>query len=571
MQHSHKTEWQIWEEHALRSPAKEAIVFKKVGEEDVRWTFSSLVLRANQYSNLLHSFGVKPGEVCAIIIKHNPEFYPIYLGVVGLGAIPAVLAYPNPRLHPDKFRSGLLGMTQRSGLDYILTESSLEEILLPLIKDEKSTVKGVYFPIEVGGVNDLSSEPIPEIVAIRNNVSPDEPVLLQHSSGTTGLQKPIVLSHKAVLTHCENYYKALGVKAEDDHKVVSWLPLYHDMGLIAAFHLPLAFGIPSIQIDPFEWVVAPMLLLEAISQEKATLCWIPNFAFNIMADKIDDDELDGIDLSSMAMLMNCSEPVRYESHKRFLARFKQYGFREDALHASYGMAEITFLLTQTRQGHGPALFYADRELLAQGIVKKVEDLDKARICMSSGVLLPGCDAKIVDEQYNEISSDRVGEIIVRSESIFDGYRNYPEKTAEAFIDGWYKSGDYAFVVDGEFFVIGRKKDIIIVAGKNIYPEDLEDTVSGIDDVLPGRVIAFGEYSDEIGTEEICVIAETQLESVEEKKALKKRIFLTLMAIDVSPRHIFLVPSRWLIKSSAGKPSRSGNKSRLAELKENYEL
>src|SRR4029077_14063675 len=222
---------------------------------------------------------------------------------------------------------------------------------------------------------------------ISSGLKSSDPALLQHSSGTTGLQKPVLITHGAVLSHVGNYAKAIALNDHD--KVVSWLPLYHDMGLIAAFHLPLASGIPTIQIDPFEWVMVPSLLLDAISLERGTISWLPNFAYNMIADKIADDELDGINLESWRLVINCSEPVRYESHQRFVERFRHWGLNPSAISSCYAMAETTFATTQTPPGAPPSLLALDRVALAQGKVRIVQDADRAKICVSSGKTIAG--------------------------------------------------------------------------------------------------------------------------------------------------------------------------------------
>lgn len=556
------TVWARWEENARVFPAKDAIVHWIAGEKPFRWTFSDIIKTANVFSVQLLNQGIKPNQVCAIIIRHNRFFYPLYMGIVGIGAIPALLAYPNPRLHPDKFRDGILGMSQRSGLDWIFTEKSLEPVLTPLLVN--STIKGMHFPLE-WDLTFHSSSIESELIEIRKNWLGTDPFLLQHSSGTTGLQKPVLLSNHAVLEHVDNYAEAINFTRED--KIVSWLPLYHDMGLIAAFHLPLAFGITSVQIDPFEWVMVPSLLLEAVSKENGTVTWLPNFAYNMMADKIPDDELQGFDLNSWRLVINCSEPVRHESHVRFYNKFKTYNFKQSALSACYAMAETTYAVTQTTPGSAPVELSMDRLKLAQGFVETTQDSEKARICVSSGKVIKGCRVKIVDENRKTLPAGKVGEIVISSVSMFDGYRNYPEKTAEVLKDGWYYSGDYGFVYNDEYYVIGRKKDIVIVAGNNIYPEDVEDIVSSVDGVLPGRVVAFGFYVEILGTEVLAVLAETILKTHDEKIKLKVRIQEEGLKNDIAINIVYLVPPRWLIKSSAGKPSRNANKERITQSNE----
>jgi acyl-CoA synthetase (AMP-forming)/AMP-acid ligase II len=551
--------WERWARNADQHPDRDAIIHWVAGEAPFRWTFSELVSASSEMAERLLEHGIKRGEVCAIIFRHNRHLYPLYLAVSCLGAIPAILAYPNARLHPEKFRQGIEGMSQRSGLDWILTERDLQPVVEPCVTKDRSTIKGVQFPLEW---EDESAIERANAAASRQAVRATDPVLLQHSSGTTGLQKPVVLSHSAVIEHIKAYGAAIGLN--DSDKIASWLPLYHDMGLIAAFHLPLAVGIPSVQIDPFEWVLAPAILLEAVSTERATISWLPNFALSMMVDKIRDDEINGVDLSSWRLIVNCSEPVMHRSNQMFLKRFRPYGLKPTAISSCYAMAETTFAVTQAPLGTEPACLSVDRQTLAQGRVTITNGNESARLCVSSGVPIAGCEVRIVGDSGLELGDRTVGEIAIRSVSLFDGYRNYPEKTAEVLRDGWYYSGDYGFRDGEDHYVIGRKKDTIIVAGNNIYPEDVEDVVGRVDGILPGRVVAFGEEDTALGSERVSVIAETEATNETEKKALRAAILKAGMSIDVSIAKIYFVPPRWLIKSSAGKPSRSANRVRVLE-------
>jgi fatty-acyl-CoA synthase len=548
--------WDHWRRHADQRPECEAIVHIAAEEEDYRWRWSELMRAASRAARWLSESGVRKGEVCALIVRHNKYFYPLYMGITCLGALPAVLAYPNGRLHPDKFRQGLEGMSKRSGLDHILAEHGLTDVITQLVAGDESTVKDILYPLDWLGGAECRNEAIVTHAAATS----DEPCLLQHSSGTTGLQKPVVLSHRAVLEHAYRYGDAIGLGESD--KVVSWLPPYHDMGLIAAFYIPLVYGVPLVQLSPMEWISCPALLMEAISRERATLCWLPNFAYNFMADRIREEDLQGVRLDTIRFFINCSEPIRAESHEKFYRRFAPFGLRREALGACYAMAETTFAVTQTSAGREARTLELNRAELSKGNVVLVDGAGTGRSCVSSGVPVSGCAVRIVDESRQDVPAGKVGEITISSVSLFDGYRNYPEKTAEVMADGWYYSGDYGFVHEGEVFVIGRKKDVIIVAGNNIFPEDTEDAVGQVPGVIPGRVVAFGADDENIGTEMLCVIAETEVASEAEKKAMRLAIFEAGMSIDVTISRIYLVPPRWMIKSSAGKPARSSNKVRV---------
>jgi acyl-CoA synthetase (AMP-forming)/AMP-acid ligase II len=557
------TLWNRWQENAEKFPDRSAIIHWVAGEEPIRISFKELIETAKKFSIMIHKSGIKKGDVCAIIIKHNPLFYPLYLGIIRTGVLPSILAYPNPRLHPDKFRQGLEGMAQRSGLDYMLIQSDLESLVKPLVEKPGSTIKSIFHPLEWNLDAEFDPKIDEEIESISQTIDENDALLLQHSSGTTGLQKPVILSHAAVLKHVKNFGKALKFNEKDI--ISTWLPLYHDMGLIGAFHLPLAYGIPSIQIDPFEWVLAPIIHLESISKERATVGFLPNFAYNIYAEKIHDEELAELDLSSLRLLVNASEPIRHDSHQKFADKMEKYGFNPLALTGMYGMAEMTLSVIQTEPGTKIKEVTVDRNKLSNGIVELATENSVPRVCVSSGKLIDGCQIKIVDDNRNLIPKNLVGEIAVKSVSQFDGYRNYPEKTAEVVDqEGWYYSGDYGFEYEGEFFIIGRKKDIIIVAGKNIYPEDIEDAINQVNGVIPGRVIAFGEDDAAMGTEFVSVVAETKYETNEQKNELRIAILRAGMSIDVVIHKVYIVPARWLIKSSSGKPSRKANKERLTE-------
>jgi acyl-CoA synthetase (AMP-forming)/AMP-acid ligase II len=551
--------WDAWRRHAERAPDAEAIVHLSADQPARRWRWGPLMEAASSAARWLAERGVKPGEVCALIVRHHPDFYPLYLGVSALGALPAVLAYPNARLHPEKFREGLRGMARRSGLDHVLTERALAPLVEPLVVGEGSSIRDVLFPMDPGAGAFDTAGPL----ALHPPSASEDPCLLQHSSGTTGLQKPVVLSHRAVLDQVRRYGEAIGLGPDD--RIVSWLPLYHDMGLIAAFYLPLVHGVPLVQLSPLEWVATPSLLTSALSSEGGTLCWLPNFSYAFMAERIRDEDLAGVRLDSVRLLVNCSEPVRAESHDRFANRFATWGLRRSALGACYAMAETTFAVTQTPPGQEATQLLVDRAELAQGRVRVVEgDGPAARRCVSSGTLVSGSQLRVLSDDGQPLPAGRVGELVIASTALFDGYRNYPEKTAEVLADGWFRSGDQGFLHEGSCYVVGRTKDLIIVAGNNVFPEDVEDAVARVPGVLPGRVVAFGVEDERLGTEALCVVAEASTSSDPERRALRLAIMQAGLAIDTTISRVYLVEPRWLIKSSSGKPARATNRARALD-------
>ena len=547
--------WDQWSHWAEVSPDAEAIIHYAGGKAEKRWTRGHLMTRARAFAGALAGAGVVPGDVCALVMRHHPDFYPLYLGIVGTGAVPAVLAYPNQRLHPDKFVHGLTGMATHSGLRWIATERALEASLQPLVTGAASSVHALLFPLEWK----LDSSAAPGRLA-GADANPDQPCLLQHSSGTTGLQKAVEFSHRTVLTHVRDVARAIALGPDDT--IASWLPLYHDMGMIAAFQLPLATGTRVVQLDPFEWVAAPGLLFQAMADEGASIAWLPNFAYHLLADRVHDEEMEGLRLDRVRLLINCSEPVRADSHLRLLRKFEPVGLTPRALGACYAMAEATFAVTQTAPGSPPRELAVSPAGLASGDVILVDTHAAARVCVSSGAPLPGTRVRVVDDAGQDVGPGRVGELWIHSATLFDGYRNRPDETARVLQHGWYRSGDLGFCWDGEYYVIGRKKDVIIVAGKNVYPEDVEAAVSAVPELIPGRIVAFGADDTSAGTELVCVVAETLVVGETEQQALRVAILRAAMAFDITVSRVYLAPPRWLIKSSAGKPSRKLNRERI---------
>jgi acyl-CoA synthetase (AMP-forming)/AMP-acid ligase II len=311
----------------------------------------------------------------------------------------------------------------------------------------------------------------------------------------------------------------------------------------------------------------PVLLMEVISSQNATLTWLPNFAYLVLANKVHPEDITGLNLSSMRMFINCSEPVTKQAHQKFYDFYKNNGLNKNSLGVSYAMAETTFAVTQTLVGKAANVLLLDKIELANGkaIEIGIESEGNGRYCVSSGSTINGCEIKIVSEDGNILHDGFTGEVVIKSLSMFNGYKNNEEKSREVLKDGWYYSGDIGFCKNDEYYIIGRKKDIIIVAGKNLYPEDIEEMIHTCEGVIPGRVVVFGIYNQEIGTDQVHVVVETLLDYVEHKK-LSQLIISVAQINEISIACVHIKPSRWLFKSTSGKLSRNDNKNRImAEL------
>ena len=533
------------------------------GQPDSELTYRQLIFGANQYALTYAREEIKPGEVVLLILQHGQDLAFSFWGAVLHGVIPAIMPFLSEKLSPERYRADLASLISITKPAAIITSAEFESEARSALAPGDSIRKVIV-------TNTIESQSEPDFDSLPGmKAMPEDIAILQHSSGTTGLQKGVALSHKAVLNQLEAYSKAIQLDPEKD-VIVSWLPLYHDMGLISCFLMPVLLRAPVIELSPFDWVRAPYKLMQSVSQYKGTLSWLPNFAYNFCANKIRERNLEGVDLSSWRAIINCSEPVHAESHRLFAEKFEKFGLRPQSLQTSYAMAENVFGVTQSSLEAGPTVVEIDREsfMMERIVTPPVVGRSSMKI-MSSGHPLDNTKIRMVDSNGMDIPERVVGEIMLQSDCMLTGYYNRPDATELAMRDGWYLTGDYGFLADGELYVSGRKKDMIIVGGKNIYPQDLEALTSEVPGVHPGRTVAFGMYDEEAGTEEVVIIAEVDSEEPSEQEiiadAIRKHV---TKSSAIALRHVRVVGEKWIVKTSSGKTARSANKEKfLRELGE----
>jgi acyl-CoA synthetase (AMP-forming)/AMP-acid ligase II len=536
-----------------RTPERIAVYLQFSGRDDLPVTYDQLLRGSTAYASTYAREGIRPGEVVVLMLQHGEDLLYAFWGAILHGAIPSIMPFLTEKLSPERYRADLSALISVTGPAAIVSYPEFEDEVRGALKKGDS-VRSVI-------VTDCL-EPQTEIdfdVLAGFRRAPDDIVLLQHSSGTTGLQKGVALSHRSVFNQLGAYARALSLT--DDDLVVSWLPLYHDMGLIAGFLMPILSGIPLVLMSPFDWVRAPYRLLQSVSKYRGTLSWLPNFAYNFCAQKIRDRHIEGADLSSWRAIINCSEPVRWESHRAFYERFGNFGLRWEALQTSYAMAENVFAVTQSQLGSVPVVDEIDREaFMVERVAKSTLDGRPSMKMMSSGRLLDNTQIRILDSNGRDVPERVIGEVAIKSDCMLTGYYNRDDLTQKAFFDGWFLTGDYGYTADGEIFVSGRKKDMIIVGGKNVYPQDLEALTYEIPGVHAGRSVAFGVFNDEQGTEEVVIIAEVDSEEEAEQHRICEMIRQHVTKNSaIALRHVKVVGPKWIVKTSSGKTARSANR------------
>jgi fatty-acyl-CoA synthase len=523
--------------------------------EDV--TFEEFRRRSWSHAKLLQSQGACSEDRVVIIMPQGIPAMTMFMGAMILGAAPAILAYPNFKVEPAKYSSGLAGVTANLGAKVVVIDEAFPDDLLGHValggKARLLRASGRGFPDGVG----LPTSDIP----------PDSRAFIQHSAGTTGLQKGVALTHRAVLTQIAHISRALRIDGASD-RIYSWLPLYHDMGLIACFILPMVCHVPVVMQSPLDWVMHPETMLRIITDFRCTLTWMPNFAFQFMPRRVPPSRRQGCDLSSMRAFVNCSEPVRSASVREFQQAFSGIGLRSGSLQSSYAMAENVFAVTQSDilQSSGSHQIWVDGPLFR--LENRIAVLDRgapgAIAFVSSGKALENHRVRIVSDENQELPDGRVGEILISSDCLFEGYFNRADLTSEVLCDGWYRTGDVGFMLDHELFVVGRKKDLLIVGGENLYPQDIEEIIAAHPAIHDGRTIAMGVYNPNLGTEDIVAVAEVETaellkNTAELEDELRSRV---AGGLGIAVRRIFLKPPKWIVKSTAGKPARAATREKL---------
>lgn len=540
-----KTLQDVLIEYAIREPNRPHLYLQnEEGSEEVI-TYGELLSKASSVANGLIGLGIKPDDTIAIMLPTGREFFQSFFGILLAGAIPVPI-YPPFRM--DKIEEyalrevKILNNAEVRALITFAEASILGKILQAYIPSLKAVVNGSSL------LNHNGALPyIPRTT--------DQPALIQYSSGSTGDPKGILLYHENILANIRAIEKAVQVKPTD--AVVSWLPLYHDMGLMSWIS-SLYFGIPITIMSPISFLNRPERWLWSIHYRRATLSAAPNFAYELCVKKIDDEMLEGLDLSSWRLSFNGAEAVNPNTLERFYQRFKKYGFKKETLCPVYGLAEDTVALTV------PVLnreFRVDK-ISREAFEKKMHAVPHSNekdflVFVSEGIAIEGHAIRIVDDKIISLEERHVGNVQFRGPSAMQGYYRNPTATAAVYFDGWWGTGDLGYIADGELFITGRKKDLIIKAGRNFVPESIEEVVGNIQGIRKGCVIAFGVTDSSIGTEKLIIAAESKLTDLSEKKKLEDEITEKVVVnIGIPPDQVVIVPLRKIPKTSSGKLQRS---------------
>jgi 1-acyl-sn-glycerol-3-phosphate acyltransferase len=541
-----RTLLEVLDWHVQRHPERRHILFYPGDGEPEEMTFGGLDRRARKVAAGLRDLGVGPGQAVGIMLPTCLDYFAAFYGAQMAGAIPVPL-YPPARKSQieDHLRrqAGILATAQASVL------LTFPEVL-PLARLLRAQLPGLRRVVTVSELSGAGTA-LPD-------VKDSDIAFLQFTSGSTGSPKGVTLTHANLLANLRSIGKAVEMGPED--VVVSWLPLYHDMGLIGSWMGSLYFGLPLVLMSPLTFLARPSRWLWAIHRHRGTLSPAPNFAYELCVRKVEDAEIDGLDLSSWRYALNGAEPVSPEAMRRFTERYVPYGFDPKAMAPVYGLAENSLALAFTPLGRGPGLDTVDRETF-QRTGRAVPSGDPGALrFVSCGIPVPDHEIRIVDESGNEMGERQEGRLEFRGPSATSGYYRNPEATARLIRSGWVDSGDRAYIAGGEVHVTGRVKDIIIRAGRNLYPHELEEAVGEIPGIRKGCVAVFGAADPESGTERVVVLAETREHGEEALEQLRQAIQEVAVDLLGTPADdVVLAPPHAVPKTSSGKVRRAASR------------
>lgn len=538
---------QVLDWHVKAHPDRPHLYVYQTADQVTEISYRTVRDRALQIANGLIEQDIAPGECVAIMLPTSNDYFYSFFGVLYARAIPVPI-YPPAR--PSQIEDHLkrhANILQNAEARLLITVPEAKP-LSQLLRLQVPSIKAVVT------VSELQQAPEPLDVG---DASSSDIAFLQYTSGSTGIPKGVALTHANLLANIRAMGKV--VKASSSDVFVSWLPVYHDMGLIGTWFGSLYHAMPLVIMSPLVFLSKPQRWLWAIHRHRGTLSPAPNFAYELCINKIDESELEGLDLSSWRLSWNGAEPVSPSTIQRFTERFAKYGFRPETMSPVYGLAESTVGLTFPTEVRKPRIERIKREPMTRfGRAEAASSDDPDAIqAIGLGLPLPGHQIRIMDDLGRELPEREEGELEFKGPSATAGYYREPEKTKALYHGEWLDTGDRAFTIGGELFLTGRSKDIIIRAGRNIYPHELEEAVCSIPGIRKGCVAAFASHDNRSGTERLIVLAESRETDTTKHQHLKRQINNLALDLLGSPADdVVIGPPHTIPKTSSGKIRRA---------------
>jgi acyl-CoA synthetase (AMP-forming)/AMP-acid ligase II len=520
------------------------LVPEREGDPERQLSYRHLYHAATRYAGALAELGVRQGDRVLLVLPTSFEFVISFFAVELLRAIP-VPSYPPALLERAELAlDRLCHVAAHAGASYCITNRAIKPILGELV-------------LRVGEMRHLiCAEDLDAGDPARGpkpRAHTEDPAFIQYTSGSTGRPKGVLLLHQALVANIHAIGQATRINRHD--VAVSWLPLYHDMGLIGVLLFSVYWRLPLALMAPTTFLLRPARWLQTIHKHKGTLSAAPNFAYGLCVRRVRQSERVDLDLSSWRLALNGAEPVNLRTLIDFERAFAPHGFKKSAFLPVYGLAESSLAVTFTRPGDPVRYQVVDRDALAAGHAVDGEGQGSLAV-VSVGSPIPGHDVSVLDEHGDPLPEREVGHVVVSGPSLMDGYYREREATAKVLRDGMLWTGDLGYFADGELYVTGRAKDLIIVRGRNHYAEDLERVAERVEGVRPGGSTAFGVYDQEKATDLVVLVCETKLPEEARAPVAQRVAEQVLSDTGVGVDEVVMVPPGTVPKTSSGKRQRA---------------
>jgi fatty-acyl-CoA synthase len=534
-------------------------------ERNLALTFGELYSAAQRCAAELARRGVPAGGRVALMLPTSRAFFVSYAGILLAGAIPVPIYPPFRADRIEEYASRQASILNNAEVCVLLTFRRAEAVARLV----QPRVRSLWAVVDAERLIDAAEKApppapgaLPAHITGRRARRSGDIALLQYTSGSTGDPKGVTLTHANLLANIRAIGGAIQLGPGDVG--ASWLPLYHDMGLIGAWLTLLHFGVPLAVMSPLSFLTRPERWLWAFHKHRGTIAAAPNFAYELCVRKVADKDIEGLDLSSWRVAMNGAEPVNPETMERFTARFARYGFRAEAHLPVYGLAESSLAVTVPPLHRGAVVDRVDRETFASAgrAVPVAQSSTNSISFVSSGTSLPLHEVRIVDPAGHEVPDRTEGFLWFRGPSATSGYYKNPAATEKLLPLGpasapgdfaWVDSGDRAYRADGEIYVTGRVKDIIIKGGRNLYPHEVEELAGRADGIRKGCIVAFGLKDEGSGTEKLIIVAEVRDRDRKRRATIAAAITnQVLRGLGLPPDRVELIPAGGIPKTSSGK-------------------
>jgi 1-acyl-sn-glycerol-3-phosphate acyltransferase len=539
---------EMLEWHAERRPDHPHVRLLLNDDEQVL-TCAQLHERARSVAGALAARGIKAGDTVAIMLPTCLEYFTCFYGTLCAGAIPVPI-YPPARI----------AQLEEHVRRHARILENARAAMLITVPQARTVARLLRAAAGVGAV--VTAEELAEGAGETSmpRVRGQDIAFLQYTSGSTGNPKGVILTHANLLANI----RIMGneVRAGGSDVFVSWLPLYHDMGLIGAWLATLYFGIPLVLMSPLEFLTHPARWLWAIHRYRGTISAAPNFAYELCLNRLRDEDLEGLDLGSLRLLFNGAEAVSPRTLRRFTERFARHGLRQEAVAPVYGLAECSLGLSFPPLDRAPRIDRIARDPFLRDGRAAPARADDATVLefVGCGRPLPEYHVRVVDDLGREVDEREEGRLEFQGPSATSGYFRNAEATRALFHGEWLDSGDRAYLADGELFITGRVKDIIIRAGRNIHPHEVEEAIGSLPGVRKGCVAVFGARDAAGGTERLIVLAETRETDAGALERLRRAVNAAVRErADTVPDDVVLAPPHTVLKTSSGKIRRAASR------------